>query len=273
MSIKSKVTTGGAPNAMPNLFSQAIKANGMVFCSGSVGMTPDGKLVEGTIQDRVHQILKNLSAVLEAAGSRLENVVKVNIFLADMHSQVLVYQDDGLFDANVTCGLWRTDRTSLQGGFWQDERSLRSVQLGRDDAVQNRDADVEMECIAMLLSPSTTQILNTPLYRISPFLIFSNASVTPLCVIGNCSTTGLILWNVAKSSICQTSFLQEPTKEISLAISIGTRTCDEYLLTNAKYAHLLQLHRAKSFHQVAQPGRPGVPGISHCCKRMLRLVD
>ncbi|GAB1317553.1 Endoribonuclease L-PSP [Madurella fahalii] len=78
------VFTGNAPKPIPQL-SQAVKYNGMVYCSGSLGIDPKtSKFVEGTIQDRTRQALKNLAAVLEAAGSSLKNVVKVNVFLTDM---------------------------------------------------------------------------------------------------------------------------------------------------------------------------------------------
>ncbi|TVY53177.1 RutC family protein [Lachnellula suecica] len=70
MVLKEAVKTTNAPPPMP-FFSQAIKCNGMVYCSGSVGMDPRSmKLVEGSVGDRAEQCLKNLAAVLEAAGSR-----------------------------------------------------------------------------------------------------------------------------------------------------------------------------------------------------------
>lgn len=57
----------------------------MVYCSGSIGADPTTlKLVEGGVADRTRQSLKNLSAVLEAAGSSIDNVVKVNVFLTNM---------------------------------------------------------------------------------------------------------------------------------------------------------------------------------------------
>ncbi|KAK4457052.1 Endoribonuclease L-PSP/chorismate mutase-like protein [Cladorrhinum samala] len=78
------ILTDKAPKPIPQL-SQAVKYNGMVYCSGSLGIDPEtGKFVEGTVKDRTRQCLKNLSAVLEAAGSSLKNVVKVNVFLTDM---------------------------------------------------------------------------------------------------------------------------------------------------------------------------------------------
>ncbi|TDZ15677.1 Protein mmf1 [Colletotrichum orbiculare MAFF 240422] len=83
---QEKVLTSTAPAPLPQ-FSQAIKYNGMVYCSGNIGILPDkpGMVqVEGTVKDRTRQALKNLSAVLTASGSRLQNVVKVNIFITKM---------------------------------------------------------------------------------------------------------------------------------------------------------------------------------------------
>lgn len=81
---KESVTTSDAPAPLP-FFSQGIKCQGMVYCSGTVGMDPKtNKLIEGGIAGRARQCLLNLSAVLKAAGSSLDNVVKVNIFLVNM---------------------------------------------------------------------------------------------------------------------------------------------------------------------------------------------
>ncbi|KAL2135141.1 hypothetical protein VTI74DRAFT_9572 [Chaetomium olivicolor] len=78
------VLTDKAPKPIPQL-SQAVKYNGMVYCSGSLGIDPKtSKFVEGSVKDRTRQALKNLSAVLDAAGSSLKNAVKVNVFLTDM---------------------------------------------------------------------------------------------------------------------------------------------------------------------------------------------
>ncbi|KAL8630419.1 hypothetical protein Q9189_003903, partial [Teloschistes chrysophthalmus] len=83
-SMKKAVRTDKAPPPLP-FFSQAIVCQGMVYCSGSIGMSPITKqLVETGVGDRTAQALNNLSAVLEEAGSSLKNVVKVNIFLSDM---------------------------------------------------------------------------------------------------------------------------------------------------------------------------------------------
>ena len=65
--------------------SQAIKTGGWVLTSGQLGMDPrTGRLIEGGIGPETRQVCENLKAVLEAAGSSLENVAKVTIYLADL---------------------------------------------------------------------------------------------------------------------------------------------------------------------------------------------
>ncbi|KAK5571712.1 hypothetical protein LTR43_002495 [Exophiala xenobiotica] len=67
------------------LFSQAIIHNGTVYCSGSVGINPStNKIVEGSVADRTKQVFENIKNVLEEAGSSLQNIVKMNIYLVDM---------------------------------------------------------------------------------------------------------------------------------------------------------------------------------------------
>lgn len=66
-------------------YSQAIKANGLVFTSGQIALDPaSGAVVEGGIREQTARICENLNAVLAAAGSSLEKVVKTTCFLADM---------------------------------------------------------------------------------------------------------------------------------------------------------------------------------------------
>ncbi|KAI1819100.1 endoribonuclease L-PSP [Xylaria intraflava] len=85
MSEKTPVVTENAPKALPGIYSQAIKANGFVFVSGAVPMDAEsGKIIDGDIQAHTHQCIKNLTAILEAAGSNINKVVKVNVFLANM---------------------------------------------------------------------------------------------------------------------------------------------------------------------------------------------
>ena len=72
-----------APSVGP--FSPAVRAGGLLFLSGQVGLEPTGgKLVEGGVVAQTEQIFRNISAVLEADGKSLANVVKANVYLTDM---------------------------------------------------------------------------------------------------------------------------------------------------------------------------------------------
>ncbi|MCJ1361812.1 hypothetical protein MMC16_000912 [Acarospora aff. strigata] len=86
MPTRTAISTTNAPVPLP-FFSQANVCNGMVYCSGSIGMDPATQnVVEGGVGDRTAQALRNLSAVLEAGGSSLKNVVKVNVYLTTMEN-------------------------------------------------------------------------------------------------------------------------------------------------------------------------------------------
>ena len=66
-------------------YSQAIEVNGMIFTSGQIPLDPaTGELVEGDVQAQAHQVFKNLTAVLEEAGTSMEKAVKTLCFLDDM---------------------------------------------------------------------------------------------------------------------------------------------------------------------------------------------
>lgn len=84
---KEKITTENAPK-VEHLLSQAIISNGLVFVAGQVHNTPDGKIVEGTVEIKMEQIMKNISSILEAANLTLDNIVKLTIYVTDM-SQML----------------------------------------------------------------------------------------------------------------------------------------------------------------------------------------
>jgi len=78
------VSTPNAPKAI-GPYSQAIKANGFVFISGQIPIdSATGNLIEGGIAQQTEQVLKNLSAILQAAGSSWEKVVKTTVFLKNM---------------------------------------------------------------------------------------------------------------------------------------------------------------------------------------------
>jgi len=84
MSEMSFVKTDQAPGAI-GPYSQAVVVDGWVYCSGQIPIDPaTGDLVTGDIADQTDLVLRNLSAVLEAAGGSLGSVVKTTVFLADM---------------------------------------------------------------------------------------------------------------------------------------------------------------------------------------------
>lgn len=78
-----KVETLQAPAAI-GPYSQAIVAGGMVFVSGQIPLRPDGSLESGDVETQTHRVMKNLQAVLEAAGSGLSKVVQTTCYLRDM---------------------------------------------------------------------------------------------------------------------------------------------------------------------------------------------
>jgi 2-iminobutanoate/2-iminopropanoate deaminase len=82
--VRERVQTDRAPAAI-GPYSQAIRAGGFVFASGQIPTDPaTGEFVKGGVAEQTEQVLKNLAAVLKAAGSGLDKVVKTTVFLADM---------------------------------------------------------------------------------------------------------------------------------------------------------------------------------------------
>jgi len=81
---RDAVSTPNAPKAI-GPYSQAIKANGFLFTSGQIALDPaTNNLITGGIVEQTEQVLKNLTAILQAAGSSWEKVVKTTVFLKDM---------------------------------------------------------------------------------------------------------------------------------------------------------------------------------------------
>lgn len=79
------ISTPLAPAAL-GPYSQAIVANGMIYCSGQIPIDPATNTIHAeTIEDQTRQAITNLSHVLEAAGSSLSNVVKTTVFISDMN--------------------------------------------------------------------------------------------------------------------------------------------------------------------------------------------
>jgi 2-iminobutanoate/2-iminopropanoate deaminase len=125
--MKDRVQTDNAPGAI-GPYSQAIKANGFVFASGQVPLDPaTGKMVQGGIGEQTERALKNLKAVLEAAGCSLDRVVKTTVFLADLGDFVEMNEAYGKF-------------------FGEHPPARSTVEVSR----LPRDARVEIDVIALL---------------------------------------------------------------------------------------------------------------------------
>lgn len=118
-------------DAVPPLtaFSQAIKSKGFVYLSGNIGCTSEFQIVEGGVQGQTVAALENMTKILEAAGSGLQNVVKVNVYLtnltrdfSEMNSVYISFFDQNAMPARTCVG-------------------VASLPLG---------ASVEIECVAEL---------------------------------------------------------------------------------------------------------------------------
>jgi 2-iminobutanoate/2-iminopropanoate deaminase len=81
--MKTKINSAEAPKAI-GPYSQAIAVGNLVFTSGQIYLNSDGKLIEGEIEEQTHQVMKNLQAILGAAGVTFSEVVKTTIYVTDM---------------------------------------------------------------------------------------------------------------------------------------------------------------------------------------------
>ncbi len=125
MSDLEYVHTDRAPAAI-GPYSQAIVVDGWVFCSGQIPLAPDtGELSKGSVAEQTDLALRNLSAVLEAAGSSLRSVVKTTVFLSDM----------GTFG----------EMNEVYAKHFGDHRPARAAVQA---AALPKDCDVEIECVA-----------------------------------------------------------------------------------------------------------------------------
>ena len=124
--MRDRIQTDNAPKAI-GPYSQAIKANGVVYASGQIPLDPKTmQIVEGGIREQTERVMNNLSAVLEAAGSSLDRVVKTTVFLADL----------GDF----------SDMNDVYGRFFGEKPPARStVQVSR----LPRDVRIEIDVIAL----------------------------------------------------------------------------------------------------------------------------
>ena len=124
--MKEIIQTERAPQAI-GPYSQAVKVNGLIFASGQIPTDPQtGQFVAGGIAEQTEQVLRNLAAVLEAAGSDLSRVVKTTVFLSDMQDFVAMNEVYGKF-------------------FTESPPARATVQA----AGLPRDARVEIEAIAL----------------------------------------------------------------------------------------------------------------------------
>ena len=116
----------GAPAAI-GPYSQAVRANGFIFASGQIPLDPQtGEFVGGGVAEQTEQVMRNLRAVLEAAGSGLDRIVKTTVFLADMNDFAAMNEVYGRY-------------------FTEDPPARATVQAAR----LPRDARVEIEAIAL----------------------------------------------------------------------------------------------------------------------------
>lgn len=125
--MKETISTNDAPGAI-GPYSQAIKAGDLVFCSGQIPIDPvTGEFVSDVVAEQTEQVLKNLDAVLKAAGTSLGNVVKTTVFLADMNDFA--------------------EMNDVYGRYFSENKPARAtVQAAR----LPRDAKVEIDCIALI---------------------------------------------------------------------------------------------------------------------------
>ena len=124
--MRDAVATKDAPQAI-GPYSQAIKANGFVFTSGQIAFDPaTNQIIQGDVAAQTERVLKNLEAILKAAGSNLERVVRTTVFLKNM----------GDFAA----------MNEVYGRFWKSAPPARStVEVAR----LPRDVAVEIDVIAL----------------------------------------------------------------------------------------------------------------------------
>ena len=119
------IATTNAPQAI-GPYSQAIVSGNLIFTSGQIALQSDGSFLEGDVTVQTRQVLRNLSAVLEAGGSKLSNVIKTTIFLADMEDFQKV--------------------NSVYGEFFNEHKPARSTVAVK---ALPRNAMVEIEAIAL----------------------------------------------------------------------------------------------------------------------------
>ena len=90
--IKEIISTDKAPQAI-GTYSQAVKVDNVVYISGQIPLIAETmELLEGSVEEQIHQVFKNLLAIVQAAGGELGNIVKLNVFLTDLNNFPTVNQ-------------------------------------------------------------------------------------------------------------------------------------------------------------------------------------
>ena len=114
---KEIISTGNAPKAI-GTYSQAIKKNNIVFLSGQIGLDPKTmELVDG-IENQINQVFKNLLSVIEAAGGKKSDIVKLNIFLTDLShfvkvNEIMEQYFDSPYPARAAVGVAQLPKGAL----------------------------------------------------------------------------------------------------------------------------------------------------------------
>ncbi|KAJ4125360.1 hypothetical protein NW768_008977 [Fusarium equiseti] len=135
---RTPVSTKKAPAVPSSLMNQAIIANGFVFTSGGVAMDPEtGKIIDGDIEAHTakilqRQIIRNLGAILDEAGSSLNDVVEVNIYLSDMK--------------------YYAKMNEVYAEYWGELKPARTCVAVKSLPMN---ADIEIKCVGIVTRPKS----------------------------------------------------------------------------------------------------------------------
>ncbi|CVK97839.1 endoribonuclease L-PSP [Fusarium proliferatum] len=130
---RTPVSTKKAPAVPQNLMNQAVIANGFVFTSGGVAMDPKtGKMIDGDIEVHTRQIISNLGAILDEAGSSLNDVIEVNIYLSDMK--------------------YYAKMNEVYAEYWGDVKPARTCVAVKSLPMN---ANIEIKCVGVVTKPKS----------------------------------------------------------------------------------------------------------------------
>ncbi|MFD2617445.1 RidA family protein [Terrilactibacillus laevilacticus] len=122
-----KITHSEQAPAAIGPYSQGVIVNNIFYSSGQIPLTPTGDLVDGSVEEQVHQVFSNIKAVLESAGASLETVIKTTLFIKDMNDFPAI--------------------NAVYGEYFSEHLPARScVEVAR----LPKDVKVEMEVIALV---------------------------------------------------------------------------------------------------------------------------